>query len=102
MNIRIQVTAAVLLSAISLPCAAVAAPSHAISARHINAATDTPIVVNVAASKREINVMGRIMPKVPAMPHLSVKPNIVRGYVYDSHGKPLKGAVIGVRSSSMG
>jgi len=102
MNIRINVTAAVLLSVLSLPCATIAAPSPAISARRLHAATDTPLIVTVDASKEQVNVMGRTNPKIPAMPNLAVKPNIVRGYVYDSHGKPLKGAVIGVRSSSAG
>jgi hypothetical protein len=39
------------------------------------------------------------MPKVPAFPKLAPKPGLVRGYVYDTKGRPLKNAVLGVRAS---
>jgi hypothetical protein len=60
------------------------------------------IVHNVGDDRFEtevVNVMGRAMPKVPAFPKLAPKPGVIRGYVYDTKGRPLKNAVIGVRAS---
>lgn len=48
------------------------------------------------------NVMGSMIPRMPAFPSLSVKKNVARGYVADLSGKPLKGAHIGVASSMTG
>ena len=49
-----------------------------------------------------INVMKNAMPKLPAFPKLSPKAGFVRGYVKDVNGKPLAGAMIGVRASATG
>ncbi len=67
------------------------------------AASDSgAIVVEVDASAKVVNVMKGAMPKLPAFPALAPKRGFVRGYVYDTHGKPLQGAVIGVRSTAAG
>ncbi len=60
------------------------------------------IVVQADASTQFVNVMGRKMPTFPAMPNLAPKPGYVRGYVKDTQGHPLKGALIGVRSTAVG
>jgi hypothetical protein len=57
------------------------------------------IVHNLDADARVVNVMGRVMPRTPAFPRLTPKPGTVRGYVYDSKGRPLKNASLGVRAS---
>ncbi|MBC7807276.1 MAG: hypothetical protein H7145_14135, partial [Akkermansiaceae bacterium] len=49
-----------------------------------------------------VNVMRNAMPPMPAFPQLTAKRGVVRGYVKDGMGRPLAGAVIGVRSSSAG
>lgn len=59
-------------------------------------------IIEVDESTRDRNVMGRLMPKMPTFPTLAPKPDTVRGYVYDTHGKPLQGARIGVRSTAAG
>jgi hypothetical protein len=61
-----------------------------------------PVVVEVASSIHNINVMGKSKPAMPPDVHIPVKRNIVRGYVRDSQGHPLRGAIIGVRSSAIG
>lgn len=60
------------------------------------------ITVEADASTRVLNVMGRKMPNLPEMPKATLRPNFIRGYVYDTQGHPLKGALIGVRSSARG
>jgi hypothetical protein len=57
---------------------------------------------SITGNKNYVNVMKTAMPKLPSFPTLAVKPNYVRGYVKDLKGKPLQGAVIGVRSTSAG
>ena len=49
-----------------------------------------------------VNVMPNIQPRTPNFPALSVKPNVLAGYVADLAGKPLKGAYIGVRVTAIG
>ena len=93
---------AALAAAISL-CGFNALPSASTAQSRANAAVSTqPILIEAAASAQTVNVMGRTLPALPTMPTLTRKPGIVRGYVYDSNGKPLKGAQIGVRSTIAG
>jgi len=66
------------------------------------ASTADAIVVQADASTQYVNVMGRKMPAFPAMPTIAPKPGYVRGYVKDTQGHPLKGALIGVRSTAVG
>lgn len=85
--------------------APLAAKTHRLSATVLASTADAaagPIVVNADDTVREVNVMGKGLPKFPAAPQVAVKRGIVRGYVRDSKGHPLKGAVIGVRSSEFG
>lgn len=49
-----------------------------------------------------VNVMKGAMPRLPQFPALTKKAGMVRGYVYDSNGRPLKGAKLGVRSTAVG
>jgi hypothetical protein len=60
------------------------------------------ITFDLDASTRNVNVMKNERPKLPPFPEVEKKPGTVRGYVYDRHGKPLKGAVIGARSTAAG
>jgi len=59
-------------------------------------------VIEVGASQRAVNVMKGTNPKIPVFPKLTAKKGFIRGYVKDSNGKPLQGAVIGVRSTAVG
>ena len=61
-----------------------------------------PIVVDAADTAHEVNVMGRAMPAIPSFPKVTPKPGVVRGYVRDTQNRPLKGALIGVRSTAVG
>ncbi|MDJ1481937.1 carboxypeptidase-like regulatory domain-containing protein [Cytophagaceae bacterium YF14B1] len=49
-----------------------------------------------------VNVMGNVQPRTPNFPSLSVKKGVLRGYVADLSGKPIKGAYIGVRVTVIG
>jgi hypothetical protein len=49
-----------------------------------------------------VNVMGDAQPKSPNFPNLGVKKGILRGYVADMTGKPLRGAYIGARVTVIG
>jgi hypothetical protein len=49
-----------------------------------------------------VNPMKGVNPKIPVFPKLTIKKGFIRGYVKDSVGKPLQGAVIGVRSTAVG
>lgn len=49
-----------------------------------------------------VNPLKGTMPPIPQFPNLAKKPGVVRGYVYDSKGRPLKGAKLGVRSTAVG
>ena len=60
------------------------------------------LTFQVDASTLCLNVMGRKMPAMPDMPKVTAKPGFVRGYVRDIQGHPLKGALIGVRSTAVG
>lgn len=64
--------------------------------------SEEPIVLNADAKAYTVNVMGKTMPKIPSFPALTKKPGIVRGYVYDTKGNPVKGARLGVRSTVAG
>src|SRR5689334_15132832 len=57
-----------------------------------SSANSQPIEVQVGASTEFVNIMGKAMPAIPPMPSLALKPNVVRGYVRDAKGRPLKGA----------
>ncbi|HEX8465189.1 MAG TPA: hypothetical protein VF627_11280 [Abditibacterium sp.] len=56
----------------------------------------------VAPNGGVVNVMKGVTPKLPTFSKLAAKAGFVRGYVKDASGKPLEGAVIGVRSSAAG
>lgn len=60
------------------------------------------INLELAAATFYVNVMKGAMPRLPQFPALTKKPGIVRGYVYDTNGRPLKGAKLGVRSTAVG
>ncbi len=59
-------------------------------------------VINVSPDEYVVNAMKGTNPKIPAFTTLARKPKKVRGFVKDHNGKPLQGAVIGVRSSGVG
>jgi hypothetical protein len=65
-------------------------------------AASNAIVITLGPGQLHVNVMKNVMPSVPPFPKLAPKKGMVRGYVKDSKGKPVKGAVIGVRSSAVG
>lgn len=54
---------------------------------------------NADGNATYVNVMGNTQPRMPNYPALSVKRGILRGFVADLNGKPLKNALIGVRST---
>ena len=60
------------------------------------------ITHRVDAATNVLNVMGKTAPKMPTFPKVTVKPGVARGYVYDTKGKPVVGARIGVRSTAAG
>ena len=60
------------------------------------------ISFELPAATYYVNVMKGAMPRIPQFPALAKKPGVVRGYVYDTNGKPLKGAKLGVRSTAVG
>lgn len=62
-----------------------------------------PVVrLTVGRTPNYVNVMGKEMPPIPEFPALEKKPGVLRGHVKDSSGRPLQGAVIGVRSTAIG
>lgn len=61
-----------------------------------------PGTIQVSPTQRTVNIMGNAMPTLPTFTRLAPRRGVVRGYVKDTQGHPLKGAVIGVRSSSAG
>lgn len=75
---------------VSHPAAPAATPSF----------STTPLTVG--PGQLNINVMKNAMPSFPSYPKLTPKPGTVRGYVKDAKGKPLAGALIGVRSTAAG
>jgi hypothetical protein len=75
--------------------------AHLLCTRPSRGAEDA-IILNLNAEAQTVNVMGRAMPKIPVFPKLERKPGKARGYVKDAQGRPLKGAVIGVRSTAAG
>ncbi len=60
------------------------------------------LTFTLTPSQYYVNVMKNALPPLPAFAKLTAKPGVVRGYVKDSKGHPLVGAVIGVRSSAAG
>ncbi|HTE18175.1 MAG TPA: hypothetical protein VK689_07315, partial [Armatimonadota bacterium] len=60
------------------------------------------ITFQLNAAAYTVNVMKTAMPRIPQFPALNKKPGFVRGYVYDTNGRPLKGARLGVRSTAVG
>lgn len=58
--------------------------------------------LNVVGNRNYVNVMDSQRPHLPGFKSLSPKPNILRGFVKDIYGRPLKDAEIGVRSSIAG
>lgn len=71
-------------------------------AKDNGATAGSETVIQLDASTQTVNVMKSEMPKLPAFPKLEKKPGFIRGYVYNTQGKPLKGAKIGVRSTAVG
>lgn len=62
-----------------------------------------PVVrLTVGQTPNYVNLIPKEAPPIPTFPPLEKKPGVVRGYVKDAAGKPLQGAVIGVRSSLVG
>jgi hypothetical protein len=60
------------------------------------------LTFNLDAGSGTLNLMKNALPKLPSFPSLAPKPGFARGYVKDSAGKPLQGAVVGVRSTAVG
>jgi hypothetical protein len=80
-------------------------PETATPARSAATPTAAPanaIQITLAPQQTVVNVMKSAMPPLPTFPPLAPKKGMVRGYVRDSKGKPVKGAVIGVRSTVAG
>lgn len=71
-------------------------------AKKNTATTAEPITLQLDARASTVNVMGKTMPPLPDFPKLAKKPGVVRGYVYDTNGNPVKGAKLGVRSTAAG
>ena len=60
---------------------------------------NSPKIITVEKDAISVNVMGLESSQRPIFPSLNPIPVKVRGYVKDIAGKPLQGAVIGIRSS---
>ncbi|MNK02906.1 hypothetical protein D3C87_207360 [compost metagenome] len=58
--------------------------------------------LNMTGDEHFVNAMSNAQPRIPNFPALTVKPNVLSGYVADLAGKPLKGAYIGVRVTAIG
>jgi hypothetical protein len=58
-----------------------------------------PVIVAVAKDLNYVNLIPKESPPIPKFPDVEKKPGLLRGYVLDAAGKPLKGAYIGVRST---
>lgn len=76
--------------------------AHKPAPEHAGSDAAEPLVLQADASAFTLNVMGRKMPTLPAMPNIAARPGYVRGYVRDTQGHPLKGALIGIRSTAVG
>jgi hypothetical protein len=59
-------------------------------------------VLEVASPQYNINVMKGVAPPKPTFAPFAPKKGFVRGWVKDWKGKPLQGAVIGVRATAIG
>jgi hypothetical protein len=71
--------------------------------------TQTPLpevsgtaTLTIEENQDYVNAMGDAMPRMPKFPQVSVKAGHLRGFVADLSGKPIKGAYIGVSSTSFG
>jgi hypothetical protein len=66
--------------------------------------SDPPPAVKLTVGKEPnyVNLIPKETPPTPKFPALDRKPGVVRGYVYDAAGKPLRGATVGVRSTLLG
>jgi hypothetical protein len=66
--------------------------------------TGPPSVLKVTVGKNAyyVNLNSKETPPTPKFPALETKPGVLRGYVLDASGKPLKGAYIGVRVTMFG
>jgi len=84
--------------ALTAGLAAAPAPTHALPP----VTPAGPTIIEIKPEQMTVNVMKNAMPPMPAFPKLAPKRGKVRGYVKDAKGHPLVGAVIGVRSTSMG
>lgn len=60
------------------------------------------VTLTVGGTTTYVNVMGTTRKSLPEFASLKPIANKVRGYVKDSYGRPLKGAAIGISSSSEG
>lgn len=62
-----------------------------------------PVVkVTVAKDANYVNLIPKEAPPTPKFPAVEKNGGVLRGYVYDTEGKPLAGAYIGVRSTLVG
>ncbi len=59
-------------------------------------------VFHLSGNEFYVNAMGNVQPRIPNFPTLSVKKGVLRGYVADLRGRPVKGAYIGVRVTVVG
>ncbi len=56
----------------------------------------------LSATQNAVNVMEKVMPRMPVFPVLQAKEGKLTGFVADLSGKPLEDAYIGVRSTLIG
>lgn len=56
-------------------------------------------VFNASGTDTYVNVMGNTQARIPNYPSLTLKKGVLRGFVADLTGKPLKNAFIGIRST---
>ncbi|BCM94438.1 hypothetical protein IAD21_06345 [Abditibacteriota bacterium] len=76
--------------------------TNATESNQNDAARTGATVLELKGLQRNINVMKAVVSSKPSFPKLTLKPGFVRGYVKDWKGRPLQGAVIGVRSTAVG
>jgi hypothetical protein len=81
---------------------AIASASPSVSVASTAAAPGAGAELTIAPTQLSVNVMKNALPPIPRFSTLAPKRGSVRGYVKDSKGNPIKGAVIGVRSSAAG
>lgn len=97
------ITAAVLVHACSNTETDVAAETMAASLQvPFDQLPVTNAVFVVDGTTNYVNVMGNQRKPIPTFPSVAQKKGWAVGYVKDTYGKPVPGAVIGVRSSAYG